>query len=95
MNHMSDYINDNEDPIANFNLGLEYEEMGQGAAAITYFLRTAERSKDVILSYESLLHMGYLYDKQGKRERTVLLVGEKRLVCYQKDQKHITMLLDY
>ncbi len=79
MNHMSDYINDNEDPIANFNLGLEYEEMGQGSAAITYFLRTAERTKDVILSYESLLHMGYLYDKQGKRERTVLSCWRKAI----------------
>ena len=72
MNNMSNYIDNNEDPIANFNLGLEYEELGQSASAITYFLRAAERTNDDTLAYESLIHMGHLYDTQGKRERTVM-----------------------
>lgn len=70
---MDNYINDNENPIYNFELGLEYEKIGQTSSAISFFLRCAERSHkiDPNLSYESLLHMGLCYDTQGGRKKTV------------------------
>ena len=36
------YINTPLDPYANIELGLEYEKLGHGAAALSFFLRTAE-----------------------------------------------------
>lgn len=76
---MDDYIMDNENPYYNFNLAVEYEKINQKTSAISYFLRAAERSHDTdkILSYESLIHMGILYDSQGKRGRTALSCWRK------------------
>ena len=36
------YINDPLDPYINAQLGEEYDKLGQGAAALSYFLRAAE-----------------------------------------------------
>jgi tetratricopeptide (TPR) repeat protein len=47
------YINSPLDPIANMELGLEYEKIGQGAAALSFFLRTAE------LVYETNPELSY------------------------------------
>ena len=69
---LSEYVNDNESPVTNFNLGLEYEFIGQGSSAIGFYLRSAERGNDSLISYESLIHMGYIFDGQGKRGRTAL-----------------------
>ena len=57
---MDNYISDNDNPIYNFELGLEYEKIGRTSSAISFFLRCAERSHNIgmNLSYESLLHMG-------------------------------------
>ena len=43
-NKLTAYINDTLNPITNMELGLEYENIGQGAAALSFFLRTAELS---------------------------------------------------
>lgn len=83
MNHQIDnYITDNEDPIYNFELGLEYEKIGQTSSAISFFLRCAERSSesDPDLSYEALIHMGDCYDSQTGRGRTVKSCWRKALV---------------
>lgn len=39
---LHNYINSPLDPYVNIELGLEYEKIGQGAAALSFFLRTAE-----------------------------------------------------
>ena len=39
---LHNYINTPLDPYANIELGLEYEKLGHGAAALSFFLRTAE-----------------------------------------------------
>ena len=36
---MDNYISDNDNPIYNFELGLEYEKIGQTSSAISFFLR--------------------------------------------------------
>jgi tetratricopeptide (TPR) repeat protein len=78
------YISDNENPAWNFNLGLEYEAIGQSAAAITYYLRAAERCNHSTIAYESLLHMGHLYDSQGRRGRTAMSCWRKALAMMPK-----------
>jgi len=62
---------DSEDPEKNYLLALLYEKIGQTASAITYFLRTAERTDDKELAYECLLKMGFGYDCQGNRLNSV------------------------
>ena len=41
LQHLLPYIHNPEADWANFNLGLEYEGIGQTGAAISFYLRTA------------------------------------------------------
>ena len=58
------------DPLLNFGLGLAYLEIGQTASAISFFLRTAEKSDSVLLRYEALLKCGLCFNLQGSRNAT-------------------------
>jgi predicted O-methyltransferase YrrM/tetratricopeptide (TPR) repeat protein len=67
-NYLIEYILDPENPETNFNLATEYFSIGQTAAAISFFLRCADRSGDDLdLAYECLLHIGTCFDLQGNR----------------------------
>ena len=66
-----EYINNPENDYANYNLALEYERIGQTAAAISFFLRTSERTEDKNLAYDCLIKIGQCFDKQGDRNYTV------------------------
>lgn len=66
-----EYVNDPEDPIKNFDLGLEYYKIDQGAAAVSYLLRTTETSDDPIVQYKSLILMANCFTKQTRRNFTV------------------------
>jgi tetratricopeptide (TPR) repeat protein len=50
-----------------FNLGWEYETIGQTAAAVSFYLRTCEFGNDLDLHYESLLRISICFGKQGER----------------------------
>jgi hypothetical protein len=70
------FINDPKNPIYNYTLGARYEEQGQLAAAISYYLRSAEFSLDPLLSYEALIRVALCTEKQGDRNfhtKTILL----------------------
>lgn len=62
------YSLDTENAEHNFNLGVWYENQGHTAPALSYFLRSAERSEDTDLAYESLIRASYCYKKQGERD---------------------------
>lgn len=65
------YVKDTENPELNFNLALEYEKIGQTAAAISFFLRASERTQDLDLAYECLLRMASCFNLQNNRVYTV------------------------
>lgn len=65
------YVMDTENPETNFALAMEYEKIGQTAAAISYFLRAADRTEDLNLAYECLLHMASCFNSQKNRDYTV------------------------
>lgn len=65
------FIGSPDDPVANFNLALFYEQNGQLASAVSYYLRTAERTYHVPLVYESIIRASICFDKQGTRNYTV------------------------
>jgi tetratricopeptide (TPR) repeat protein len=65
------YVKDTENPELNFNLALEYEKVGQTAAAISFFLRAADRTQDLDLAYECFLRMASCFNLQNNRVYTV------------------------
>jgi len=65
---LHDYVLDTECPEKNYRLALLYYGMGHTAAALTFYLRTAERTDDVALSYECLLTMGLCFEAQSNRD---------------------------
>jgi len=66
-----DYALDSENPETNFSLGLHYDEIGQTASALSYYLRCAERTDDDLVKYECLIRGSMCFDKQGTRNFTV------------------------
>jgi hypothetical protein len=62
------YSMDTENPENNFNLGMWYEKEGHTAPSVSYYLRSAERSEDKNLAYESLIRASFCYTKQGTRD---------------------------
>lgn len=68
---LNKYSLDVENPEYNFQLALMYDELGQTASAISFYLRAAELSNDLELSYTALLRMGLCFEKQGRRNLTV------------------------
>lgn len=67
---LTQYALDPENPEHNFNLGIWYENERHNSAALSYFLRCAERTNDDLLAYEALIHASNAYDRQGTRDTT-------------------------
>ena len=67
---LHNYINNTKDINANVELAYEYEKLGQGAPAVSYFLRTAELSykTDPNLAYCCLLKIFDQLSKTGGRD---------------------------
>ncbi|NBR25183.1 MAG: class I SAM-dependent methyltransferase, partial [Micrococcales bacterium] len=68
------FVADSENPAVNYRMGLWYLEKEQTAAAVSFFLRCAERTQDVNLQYECLIRMGHCFDKQGRREGHTMIM---------------------
>ena len=65
--HLNNYIKEPLNPEYNFWLAHEYEKIGQNAAALSYYLRCAELSKDKDLVYECLLKTWFMVHKTKRR----------------------------
>ena len=60
-----------EDPEINLRLALHYDNIGQTASAISYYLRCAERAEKKIEQYQCLLRAAFCFERQGCRNFTV------------------------
>lgn len=60
-------------PELNFKIAKKYEELGQTAAAISFYLRAAEYGHDShpTIVYTSLLKISHCFDTQNGRKKTV------------------------
>ena len=60
-------------PEHNFNIAIKYEELGQTASAVSFYLRAAEYGYDTHpeIVYSSLLRMSHCFEDQSGREHTV------------------------
>ena len=70
MKYLHPYIENSEDPTINFLLGQEYENLGQTGAAVSFYLRTAERSTTDQQQYEALMRCCICLEKQKTRDDT-------------------------
>lgn len=66
-----DFIKDPQNYLTNFKLGYSYELAGQTAPAVSYYLRTAEKTDNLDVQYESLLRLANCFKKQKNRNFTV------------------------
>lgn len=81
------YILNPENAENNFSLAIEYDCMGQTASALSFYLRCAERSEDVLLQYECLIRASMCFDKQGTRNFTVKgLLQHAVAICPQRPE---------
>ena len=65
------YLDDPNDPENNFQMALYYDNLGQTASAVSYYLRAAERAPTAVLKYECLLRASLCFNRQGSRNFTV------------------------
>ena len=73
------FIQNTEDADVNFTLGQEYEAIGQTGAAISFYLRTAERSTNDLQQYHALLRMALCFEKQKTRDDTESVILQKAI----------------
>ena len=84
MKHLLNYIHNPDSAQANFDLGLEYELQGQTGAAISFYLRTAERAADDVLQYEALLRMALCFERQRTRDDTEQCLLQKAITLLMR-----------
>lgn len=65
------YIADPEHQDTNWNLAIYYHSIGQTATAVSFYIRTAERTNDTLLQYECLVRAGMCFETQGIRKFSV------------------------
>ena len=61
------YLQNPKDSNICFQLGIEYENIGQTASAASFYLRSIEFGLDVKLQYEALCRIALCFEKQGNR----------------------------
>ena len=76
---LHDYIQQPELAKNNFALGREYELIGQTGAAISFYLRTAERSQTDLEQYEALIRMALCFERQRTRDGTQEVILQKAI----------------
>ena len=81
---LQEYIQNYNSAQANFNLGLEYDSIGQTGAAISFYLRTAERSQTDLEQYEALLRMALCFERQKTRDDTEKVILQKAISLMPK-----------
>ena len=68
---LNNYIMSPNDAENNFAMARYYDEIGQTASALSYYLRAAERTEDELLRYECLILSAGCFEKQGSRKFTM------------------------
>lgn len=68
---IKNYISSPNDPETNWELAIHYDNIGQTAAAVSFYIRAAERTDDDLLKYECLIRAAMCFEKQGTRRFTV------------------------
>lgn len=89
------YINDPENVEINFTIANYYFGIRQTASAVSFFLRTAERTEDKTLQYTCLLAAAKCFEIQGTRNFTVISLIKNAISVYPKRPEGYYLLADY
>lgn len=76
---LASFINNPSDPVSNFNLGLEYENLNQTASAASFYLRAAEKTNNAKLQYISLIRNALCFEKQKNRDLTAITLLQRAI----------------
>lgn len=79
---LAKYVYNTTDPKRNFQIGCEYEKIGQIASAVSYYLKCIDVShpeENTILQYECLLRIGICFETLGDRNTTVTDVYKRAI----------------
>lgn len=68
---LNDQVLDPKNAYKIFDLAQEYDRLGQGAMAVSLYLKAADLAKEKLLQYKSMIAIGRCYDRQGNRRYTV------------------------
>ena len=69
--YLNEFVNDPENELNNLNLAKYYHSIGQTASAVSYYIRTAEKTEDKTLMYACLLSASDCFNSQGCRNNSV------------------------
>lgn len=96
MNELLDYIDQPDNAIANFNLGLYYERQKHYSPASTFYLRSAEKTNSLDLRYEVLLRTFLCYHSLGNRIHTCeSLLKQAISLCPKKPEAYFFLTQIY
>jgi hypothetical protein len=70
-NLINEYILDPNNCERNYDLARAYDVLNQYASAVSFYIRTAERTENALLKYECLILAAQCFEKQGTRKFTV------------------------
>jgi hypothetical protein len=70
-NLINEYILDPNNCERNYDLARAYDNLNQYATAVSFYIRTAERTEDDLLKYECLILAAKCFENQGTRKFTV------------------------
>jgi len=93
-NTLANYISNPVDPIYNFDLACYYDDIDQTSAAISFYLRSAERTTDDLLQYKCLLYISNCFKKQKDRETTVVNILLKAIALIPTRQEAYLLLCE-
>jgi len=93
---LKNYINEPEVYKNNYLLGFYYENIGQTASAVSYYLRSAERTDNDLFKYECLIRAAICFTKQGTRNFTVKsLLLHALAICPKRPEAYFLMSQHY
>jgi hypothetical protein len=96
MIQLNEYIKDPENDSNNFNMGLFYENQKHYGPASGYYLRCAEKTKNIDLRYECLLRMYLCYGALKSRDITCeSLLKQAIALCPQKPEGYFLLTQHY
>lgn len=62
-----EYVNDANNALICYQLASQYKDIGQYAAAFTYFMKASELTDNIEIAYESILNIALCFKAQGER----------------------------
>ena len=92
---MAAYIGDPSEQYNNYSLALWYDNAGQTASAISYYIRAAERSAESTHQYECLIRAALCFQKQGTRGLSVRGLLQKAISILPKRPEAYFLLARY